>query len=359
MRRGLLFAPLALAACGPHAAAGPPQTATPLPLPPLKSLAPFPLGVEITQTEANDPEGALLASRNFSQITPGLELKMEAILGADGGLDFRRPDALLQFAEGRDLRVHGHVLVWYTDRPPSFVRLLSDRPAFETAYDAYVRAVAGRYRGRVRGWDVVNEAVEDDGGALRACLWSEVFGEGYIERAFHIARDADPDAPLFLNDYGLESHPLKRRRFLALAETLLKRGAPLGGLGTQLHMDWTQAPADVDVMMNDLAALGLPIHVSELDVSTKSYARTRLTSLGDRLTAQAHLVGGAAQAFMRLPQRQRYAFTAWGLRDKDSWLRLSPGFGDPDEAPTLFDDEGRPKASARALAAVLRTGMTS
>jgi endo-1,4-beta-xylanase len=280
---------------------------------------------------------------------------MEAILSSDGGLDFRRPDALLQFAEGRDLRVHGHVLVWYTDRPPSFVRLLQDRRGFTTAYDAYVRSVAGRYRGRVRGWDVVNEAVEDDGDALRACLWTEMFGDGYIERAFHVAREADPNAPLFLNDFGLESHPKKRRRFLQLAETLLKRGAPLTGLGTQLHMDWTQGQADIDVMMKDLASLGLPIHVSELDVSTQSGGRARLESRETRLASEAGLVGATAQAFMRLPPKQRYAFTAWGLRDKDSWLRLSPGFGDPNEAPTLFDDDGRPKPSARALATVLKT----
>jgi endo-1,4-beta-xylanase len=100
--------------------------------------------------------------------------------------------------------------------------------------------------------------------------------------------------------------------------------------------------------MRELASLGLPIHVSELDVSTRVHGLAR-DGMEARLQAQARLVGALAEAFMALPARQRYAFTAWGLRDKDSWLRSPYQKGDPTDRPLLFDDQGRAKPAARAF----------
>jgi endo-1,4-beta-xylanase len=345
-RRTILGA--GVAACLPMAA----QAKPPRPLPHLRNLAPFPLGVEITTAQIDDPSAVALVSDNFNQITPGLALKMERILKDDGTFDFDQADRMLAFAEAHGLSVHGHNLIWYVYRPEPFTRIANEPQRFAQAYRNYITDVARRYRGRLRGWDVVNEPVAEDGDGYRQCLWREMLGMDYIARALHYAREADPNAVLFINEYNLESRPKKLATFLRLIETLLKQGAPLTGLGTQLHMRWDQPLSGVENMMRELSAFGLPIHVSELDVSTHAN-RLNFTPLEERLRVQAALVAGTARAYRRLPRAQQYALTFWDLRDKDSWLRLPQYGGDASEAPTLFDDQGRPKLAAKALAQAL------
>jgi len=342
-RRAVVAGALALAGCD-----RPEAVAQPAPLPPLKQAAGFPVGASITADQLSDPAAMALLTQQFAQITPGLEMKMEVALRPDGGFDFAKADALAAFARANGLRLHAHTLVWYIHRPEAFERIAGDRAAFANAYRNYILALAGRYRGQAAGWDVVNEPVAEDGEGYRDCLWREAFGMDYVARAFHHAREADPSAILFLNEYNLESLPKKRACFLRLVEGLLEADVPLTGLGTQMHMGFDQDPAAIAPMMRELASFGLPIHVSELDVSTRQ-GRMGFASLEQRAAAQARVVGAAAEAFMALPPAQRYAFTTWGLRDKDSWLRSPYQNGDPTDRPLLFDDEGRPKAAARAF----------
>lgn len=319
----------------------------------LKQLAPFPLGVAAMTGQLGDPQFVDLLVRNFSQLTPEWEMKMEAILKADGDFDFARADALADFAANHSLRLHGHTLIWYAETPVAFERLSGSGQAFADAYRTYILRVAGRYRGRVVGWDVVNEAINENGEGERDCLWSRNLGPDYAALAFGYAREADPDAPLFLNDYFLETMPNKRRSFLRLAERLLKSGAPLSGVATQTHVSIHIKPGSIKAAIRDLASLGLPLHLSELDVSTRNAEAIAgaldMASLADRLAHQARVVEEAAEAFAALPAHQQYAFTLWGLRDKDSWLRRPPNAGDGSDRPLLFDDAGRPKPAARAL----------
>ena len=192
---------------------------------------------------------------------------------------------------------------------------------------------------------------DDDSGGYRECLWSRNLGMGYMPEAFHLARAADDRAILFLNDYNLESNPRKRAGFLRLAESLLKAGAPLGGLGTQTHIDIDLKPGAVTTAMRDLASLGLPIHVSELDVSTR-VGRFDMAAGAEKSLRQARLVHEVVDAFMALPPQQRFAITVWGVRDGDSWLRRPPNPPGVDR-PLLFDDQGRPKQAAAAFVAAL------
>jgi endo-1,4-beta-xylanase len=168
-------------------------------------------------------------------------------------------------------------------------------------------------------------------------------------QAFHHAHDADPDVPLFLNDYNLESRPNKRFTFLKLAEILLKAGAPLSGLGTQTHVAADLPPGALRTTIKELAGLGLPIHVSEMDVSL-TRARGNFKNRADLEAQQARLYAEAAEAFSDLPARQRFAFTHWGLRDADSWLIRENAA----DAPLLFDAAGRPKAAAAAWEQALK-----
>ena len=167
--------------------------------------------------------------------------------------------------------------------------------------------------------------------------------------AFDHAAEADPEALRFINDYNLESNPAKRTAFLRLIERLLSRGAKLTGIGCQTHIDIDLPEGAASAAIRELARFGLPIHISELDISL---GRRRLDLRGrpERLAIQARRAAEVAEAFMALPQRQRFAFTVWGLRDRDSWLRSEPNAGDGTDAPLLFDDAGRPKPMFEALA---------
>jgi len=205
--------------------------------------------------------------------------------------------------------------------------------------------VVGRYRGQAVGWDVVNEAVAEDGEGWRESLWASRLGDfEHMRLAFEIAHDADPAAVLFLNDYNLEYLPKKRVTFLRLVERLLKAGAPLGGLGTQTHLAADQAPGETRRAIRELASVGLPVHVSELDVSLARAGR--LIPRGDLVRRQAALYGEVAEAVAELPERQRFGLTLWGLRDKDSWLLRE----NATDAPAPFDDQGMAKAAAGAMA---------
>ena len=304
-----------------------------------------------------DPAYAALIVRNFSQLTPEWEMKMEYIVRDDGVLQFDAPDRIAAFTRAHGLRLFGHTLVWYAEAPAAFMRLDSRPAAFAKAYGDYITTVVSRYRGQAVGWDVVNEAVAEDGEGLRDCLWSRNLGQvDYMRRAFDRAREAAPAAVLLINDYNLESRPKKRATFLRLVETLLKAGAPVGGIGTQSHLDADFDPAGVDAAFKDLSSLGLPIHVSEFDVSINR-AKGLFTSRADWRIAQQTLAHRLAEAFAKLPPKQRFAFTVWGLRDNESWLRgAKENPTPPRDEPLLFDDSGRAKALFQAVASGWRAG---
>jgi endo-1,4-beta-xylanase len=346
-RRALLGAlpALALAACGRRDVAAPAPA-----LRPLKETAPFPVGTSLMTGELKDPQFVELLRRNFSQVTPEWEMKMERILRADGSLDFSAADQIADFCRGAGLKLHGTTLVWYAQDPPAFEALKGDRAAFEARLKDYIAAMMGRYQGLARGWDVLNEAVAENGDGLRGGVWAEGLGDDFGRVAFELAREGDPTALLFINDYNLELMPAKLDTFQRLLERLLQAGAPVTGVGTQSHLDIDTQPGQAGAAIRALARFGLPIHVSELDISTKGGALSALGGDGAKLQAQARIAGEIAEAFADLPARQRYAFTVWGVRDSDSWLRGSPQ-GAPDDQPLLFDAMGQPKPALAAVEA--------
>lgn len=342
-RRTLLAAPLALAACDRFAAAEP----APVSIPPLKSACPAPFGAAVKAYLLDDPDWVALARSQVSQLTPEWEMKMEYILQGPDRFLWDAPDRIADFCTTHGLRLHGHALVWYSQGAEVFRGL--DRPAFVAAFDRYIAEVAGRYRGRVNGWDVINEAVAEDGNGLRDCHWSEALGQdGYIARAFEQAKAADPDAVLFLNDYNLENNSVKGATFLRLVERMLSRGVPIGGIGTQSHLDIEIPAGQIAAFFREAAQFGLPIHVSELDASLRREGRIDTRSQRQKVEQQTGRVRELAEAFMDLPPAQRHAFTVWGLRDTDSWLRRDAR-DDGKDSPLLFNAAGRPNAMFQAL----------
>lgn len=320
-------------------------------VPTLRQAAPFPVGTCVMTPELADPAFVALAARQFSQVTPEWELKMERVLAEDGTFRFEAADAIAGFCRTYSLALHATTLVWYAQDPPAFRPLVGDRARFRQGLANYISAAVGRYRGLARGWDVLNEAVAEDGHGYRGGVWARELGPDYDRLAFDLARAADPHAVLFLNDYNLETIPAKLDGFQRLVERLLRAGAPLGGLGTQSHLKTDLPRGAAARTIAALGRFGLPVHVSELDISTRVSPLASLT--GERgLSAQARIAEETAGAFMDLPPHQRYAFTLWGVRDQDSWLRRAPNAGDGSDRPLLFNDDGTPKP---AFAAVRRT----
>ncbi|MDY6924710.1 MAG: endo-1,4-beta-xylanase [Pseudomonadota bacterium] len=348
-RRAVLAAPLALAACDRFAAAAPAPAG---PAVPLKDIVPAPFGATGMTWQLDQPLWVEQMLRHCSQLTPEWEQKMERTLGAGFTYDFEPSDRVVGFARDNGLRVHGHTVIWYSQGAGVFDDATVPRARFAAEYDRYIAALVGRYRGRMAGWDVVNEPVAEDGDGLRDCHWSRALGmDGYMVRAFEQAKLADPDAVLFLNEYNLENIPRKGATFLKLVERLLKLGAPIGGIGTQSHLNIEIPGGQITSFMRDAASLGLPIHVSELDfpMQRDGGPLPDLRSTAERRAQQVARVGELAEAFMALPQRQRYAFTTWGLRDSDSWLVREEGKNRPDESALLLDAVGRPNPAYQAV----------
>ena len=318
-RRALLASGLALGACGhgtgpasarsdvsPGSQRGRrPVTARPQ--------APFAIGTEIITDQLADPVFEHLASTQFSQISTGYELKMEYLLRPDGSLRFDGADRIAAFCRANGQGLHCHTLIWYAENPAAFRPVDGDPAAFGKAFDHYIQSVAGRYAGRAKGWDVVNEPIADDGTSLRESLWSRNLGQdGHFIRAFEQAKQADPNAVLLVNEYDLENKPVKRASFLKLVEAMLKRGVPIGGIGNQSHIAVGLAPGEITEAMRDVASLGLPVHVSEFDCSMQ-VGHLDFRSDAEKRLAQVRLYHEAIEAYMALPARQQYGFTLWGV----------------------------------------------
>ncbi|MDP3174704.1 MAG: endo-1,4-beta-xylanase [Phenylobacterium sp.] len=350
-RRLVLGSAVALAACEGRAKSQP-ALAPPL-LKSLKDSATFPVGTCVQVSHLDQPLWVQLARAQCSQLTPEWEMKMEYILQPDGTYRFDRPDRIAAFAKANGQRLYCTTLVWYAQKPDAFVKLDESRVNFASAFDNYITTVVGRYRGQAVGWDVVNEAVAEDGEGWRQSLWADKLGDfDHMRRAFDLAKAADPHAVLFINDYNLESLPKKFDTFQRLVERLLKAGAPVGGLGCQSHLAADLPGGAMTRTLQALARFGLPIHVSELDVSLSRVER-RFAPRAELERGQAALYTETAEAFAGLPEAQRFALTLWGLRDKDSWLRGENAA----DAPAPFNDDGWPKDAAHALSDGLSAGL--
>lgn len=314
---------------------------------PLKLRLPYPIANIAQAVQLDDPQWVKLTTTHFARLTAEWQMKMEYLLLPDGGFRFDAADRLLRFTDENGMKLHGHGLIWYAqDNAPYFQTLKRHPELFQAAYDRFVTRVSAYFKGRLSGWDVVNEPLDQDG-QLRPCLWLQHFGEAYMERAFRLAHAADPETPLFLNEADLETRPSKLRAFMALIEKLMKAGVPISGIGTQTHITAALASGALKSTLATLASLGLKLHVSELDISIMEASQNPL-ELGKWRMRQIALLDELIEAYQRVPSAQQYGITWWGLRDSDSWLNQHDWFKFKDE-PCLFDSEGNIKPLAASF----------
>jgi endo-1,4-beta-xylanase len=218
---------------------------------------------------------------------------------------------------------------------------------------SWVTTMVTRYKEKVTGWDAANEVVVDGTGELRTSTnssgnggdyfyWADYLGRSYVDSVFRWANVADPSAKLFINDYNLESDNRKLDSLIKIITDLKTAGAPIHGVGLQMHISINTNNAGIDNALQKLVATGLLIHVSEMDVRINPSNASPFTATATLLDQQAQKFRYVAEAYFRLvPPAQRYGVTVWNLTDADSWIVT----GGKQDAPTLFDAGYNKKAA--------------
>ena len=217
---------------------------------------------------------------NYNIITPENSMKPQPIHPTENTFNWTTPDALVQWCSENNIKVWGHNLAWHTQTAPWFFQGINGGPVTrELAMERlsnHIHAVAGHYKGKVVGWDVVNEAIDDRGNNgqpdnLRDDSWYHIIGPDYLTMAFKWAHEADPDAQLYYNDYNIEQGAVrgtgKHAASMSLLKRMIKDGAPINGVGIQGHWHLDTDLADVEKAITDYESLGLKVSISELDVT--------------------------------------------------------------------------------------------
>ena len=284
-----------------------------------------------SQSLASEPIYASMLAAEYSELEPENEMKFGPIHPEPATYDYEGPDALVAFAQANSIKVRGHSLVWHSQQPDwvaapavpwtpqTLNKVLAD----------HIANVVGHFKGKVYAWDVVNEPFNDDG-TMRSTLWYDKPGIGFagkgtktIEQALLWAHAADPDAKLFVNEYGAETLSRKSDAMYAMARDFVKRGVPLTGVGFQLHVgtgfDEPDKLRSLGQNMKRFAALGLEVQFTEVDVQLHDGSASSLA-------AQAGTYGDLLNECVRQPACT--LFQTWGFTDKHSWIPATyPGLG--------------------------------
>jgi len=312
---------------------------------------------------------ATLVKRQFNSISPENILKWEKIHSEAGQYDFTLADRYVAFGETNHMAVIGHTLVWHSQTPAWVFRDENGKPVTRDVLLARMRehifTVVGRYQGRIKGWDVVNEAVAENG-SLRRSPWLKIIGKDYLLKAYQFAHEADPQAELYYNDYSLENSA-KRAGAVALIKNLQAQGVKITAVGLQGHytMDWP-TERQLGKTIDAFARLGVKVSITELDVdllppATDFRAADVSMNFASRAELNPYAKGLPDAVQQKLAQRyadlfevflkHRHAMervTFWGVADGDSWLNDWPVRGRT-SYPLLFDRAGNPKPAFEAV----------
>lgn len=346
--------------------------------PALKSLKPagLRLGVALSQAQSDGKDEAALAIalRHFDQVSPENLLKWEKVHPEPDRYVFEPADRYVELGRSHGLFVVGHVLVWHQQTPAWVFAGANGKPVDRATalvrLKSHIDAVVGRYRGKIGGWDVVNEALEEDG-SLRRTPWLAAIGEDYIARAFELAHAADPSVELYYNDYNLWK-PAKRAGALRIVAQLKAEGLRVDGIGEQAHwgIDDPPLPA-IDETLAAIRASGTRVLITELDMDVlprdpdmwgadlakKQTIRAATNVYPDALPAevQQRLARRYADVFALFLKHDVGRVTFWGVTDAHTWLDNFPIPGRVNH-PLLWDRSGREKPAFAAVAEALRQG---
>ncbi len=312
----------------------------------------------------NDSNAHAIITREFDAITAENVMKWEVIHPEPGIYDFTLADKFVALGEENNMYIVGHVLVWHSQTPFwVFYNEDSSKVNRDTLLNhmrRHIHTVVGRYKGRVDCWDVINEAVDDDGN-FRDNIWAQIIGRDYVQKAFEFAREADPGAHLIYNDYSLPN-PVKRDGVIKLIKEIQDNGVQVDGIGMQAHyhLDYPDLTELEDAIVK-FSELGVKVSITELDINilpfpdeAKGGADVRMTmeqkkeydpfsrSLPDSMhTVLANRYKEFFEIFVKHKDKIDRV-TIWGIHDAQSWLNYWPIFGRTNY-PLLFDRKYKPK----------------
>lgn len=290
-------------------------------------------------------EGKNLVLKHFNTITPENLMKPQYMQPKEGIFNFRDSDSMIKFAEDNGLYVVGHTLAWHQQSGNWLGKNVSREKAIEQL-KSHITNVAGKYKGRLLSWDVVNEAINDgvslpkDGDwtkCLRKTQWLDSIGPEYIALAFTFAREADPDAKLYYNDYNLNNKS-KADIVYAMVKDLKEQEIPVDGIGMQGHYSTQTSVGTVEYSLKKFSGLEVEVSITELDVTVNDAVPSGLTI--EQEQKQAILYAELFQLFKEYKDIiERVTF--WGYVDNLSWRKES--------FPCLFNADFTPKQAAYAV----------
>jgi endo-1,4-beta-xylanase len=324
--------------------------------------------INANQITGKDVRGDELLLQQFNSISPENALKWIEIHPQPDTYNFTLADKYVELGLKNHMFIIGHNLVWHSQVPRWVFQDEKGNPITRDALLArlhdHIATVVGRYKGKINGWDVVNEALNEDG-TMRQSQWMKIIGDDYIVKAFQYAHEADPSAQLNYNDYNLET-PAKRKGAIALVKKLQAAGVPINVVGNQahLHLDSPSA-ADEDATVTDLAAAGVKVAITELDIDVlpSAWGSTADVNMNIQENPKLNPYPKGLPDSVQQALAKRYGdlfavywkhrdvinrVTFWGITDGDSWLNNWPVRGRT-SYPLLFDRDYQPKPAFEAV----------
>lgn len=318
----------------------------------------FLIGTALNNSQINEKDAAVntLIKKQFNAATPENIMKSALIHPKWDTYDFTMADKMVEYGKKNNIKINGHTLVWHSQLP-NFIRGIKSSDSIRTFFTDHIKTVAGRYKGKVFSWDVVNEALNEDG-TLRNSVFLKHLGEGYLADAFRLAQEASPKTELYYNDYNNEQ-PAKRAGCIKLIKKIQESGARIDGVGIQGHWHLGKIPLkDIEESILQYSALGLKVMFTELDievlkrdfqgadVSQRMANSPEMNPYTNGLpeNVQKQLADDYEALFkLFLKHKDKVTrVTFWGVNDSDSWLNDWPVRGRT-SYPLLFDRNNQPK----------------
>ncbi|MGY2134707.1 endo-1,4-beta-xylanase [Hymenobacter sp. HD11105] len=322
------------------------------------------------QVNGQDTKAIALIKQQFNTISPENLLKWEAVHPQPDKYNFKPADDYVKFGQDNKMFIVGHTLMWHQQTPKWVFEDASGKPATREVVlkrlEDHINTVVGRYKGKIGGWDVVNEAIDDQQGDLRKTKWLEILGEDFAAKAFEYAHKADPKAELYYNDYSLY-RPEKRAGTIKLVKSLQAKGIKVAAIGMQGHYGLTKPSLEqVEESIVAFSKLGVKVNFTELDIDVlPNPSRRQGADIAETFATDAkynvYTTGLPDSVQQKLTKRYADLFalfrkhrdvidrvTLWGVTDNDSWLNDWPITGRT-SYPLLFDRRYQPKPAFQAV----------
>jgi len=318
----------------------------------------FLIGTALNNSQIDEKNAVVndLIKKQFNAVTPENIMKSALIHPKWDTYNFTMADKLVEYGEKNNIKINGHTLIWHSQLP-NFIRGIKSSDSIRTFFTDHIKTVAGRYKGKVFSWDVVNEALNEDG-TLRNSVFLKHLGEGYLADAFRLAQEASPKTELYYNDYNNEK-PAKRAGCIKLIKKIQESGARIDGVGIQGHWHVGKIPLkDIEESILEYSALGLKVMFTELDIevlernfqgadvnqrmANSPEINPYTNGLPDNVQKQ---LADDYEALFKLFLKHKDKVTRvtfWGVNDGDSWLNNWPVRGRT-SYPLLFDRNNQPK----------------